>query len=305
MSAPASGVLVVGEAIMDVVRALDGSETRVVGGFGVNVATALGRLGEPVTFRAAMGDDADGDRIRRHLTESDVALALSPIERTATSVATLSADGSARYEFDLRWELTEEAPPAEHLHTGSIAMFLEPGATSVAETVASGRYATVSVDPNIRPTLLGTKADARARFESLAAMAHLVKLSDEDAEWMYPGVELERVIELVAELGPRLVVATRGSEGALLRRGGIEIVAVPPATSVVDTIGAGDTFMAGLIHALRAEGATGDAIGAIDAAALTRVARFAAAAAALCVARRGAEPPRLAEVEQLLARTDG
>lgn len=286
--------LVIGEALIDIV---EGSEVRgLVGGSPANVAVGLARQGHDVRLLTRIGRDDRGARIAEHLAAAGVALTTDSWTEgaTSTAVARLRPDGSAQYAFDIDW--TIPAPDLDGiglLHTGSIALFLDPGGETVLDALqrAAGS-ALVTLDPNIRPALVGDRRAALVRFAQAAASADLVKLSDEDAAWLYPGMLPEEALAEVATYGPRIVVITRGSEGAMaLGAGGIvEVPAID--VDVVDTIGAGDAYMASLISS-----ALDDPELFGSEPALTRALRRAAVTAGITVARAGANPPLRAEVD--------
>ena len=214
-------VLVVGEALIDIVIPQSGDTVEHVGGSPANVAIGLARLGHPTTLATHIGTDQRGRRIAA-LVESE-AIALAPgstgAGRTPTAAAHLDATGAASYQFDIEWRLDPglDADGTGHLHTGSIAGTLEPGSEAVLALARRSRErSTVSYDPNARPTLMGQPAAARDRIEALVAVADVVKASDEDAAWLYPGTPLEDVLRLWNGLGPSLCALTRGGEGALV-----------------------------------------------------------------------------------------
>jgi fructokinase len=297
---PSSSVLVVGEALVDVVRR-DGEDVAHPGGSPLNVAVGLQRLGVPATLHSTFGADPHGVAIAEHLEASDVAVTPSTVGDRVTSVAlaTIDGTGAATYSFSIDWDPEAlEVPDGtfDAVHTGSIAAALEPGATMVEELLARLRpTATVSFDPNVRPQLMGEPADARGRIEHLITLADVVKASDEDIAWLYPEVPVADVIEAWRESGPALVVVTRGSAGAdaVTEAGAVHVDA--PRTTVADTIGAGDSFMAGLLAALADRGLLGavrrDSLRAMDAATAREVVAFAARCAAITVSRPGADPP--------------
>jgi fructokinase len=293
-ASPASEVLVVGEALVDIVVTPEGTVAH-PGGSPANVALGLGRLGLDVGLLTTLGPDERGRGIERHLRESGVEVLPSSFSatRTSTAVATIGADGSARYEFDVAWDLPGrlEVGSPRLVHTGSIAAFLEPGATAVRGYLASVGAEQVTFDPNIRPALVGSREAAVAAFEEATALATTVKLSDEDAEWLYPGAELDTVLRRVLTLGPRLAVLTLGARGSRLATPSFTIDVPPVRVEVVDTIGAGDTYMASLIASLLASGAelTPEVVGGAG--------RRAARAAALTVSRAGADLPWRHELE--------
>jgi fructokinase len=283
-------VLVVGEALVDVVTSSEGTVEH-PGGSPTNVAYGLGRLGVSTGLLTSLGDDERGSAIERHLSAAGVVLlpGSKSMERTSSATATLEADGSARYAFDITWKL-EPVPPVylpRVLHTGSIATFLLPGAKAVKDLLEqSHRSCMVTYDPNIRPALLGSHHEAKAVFEDLVQLTDVVKLSDEDALWLYPGQSLEDTAARLLRLGPDLAVITKGGDGSLLSSRSAQLT-VPSVRSVVaDTIGAGDSYMAALIYGLLARETDG-----LPPAVLEGLGRTASKAAAITVRRSGANPP--------------
>jgi fructokinase len=248
----------------------------------------------------ALGDDERGRGLREWLAASGVAVAATPIARTATARATLAADGSASYAFDLAWEASlAGVRPSPVVHTGSIAAALEPGAAVVEDYLRAARAtSTVSVDPNIRASLIGE--GARARIERILALADVVKLSDEDLAWLAPGASPRAAASRWLSDGAELVVVTRGARGALAFAHGAAVACDAVRVEVVDTVAAGDTFTAALLDGLVAEGLAGadrrDALRAVDVETLSRLLSRAARAAAITVSRRGANPPTRAEL---------
>ncbi len=252
-------ILVVGEAIVDVVERPGGSRTEHPGGSPANVAVGLGRLGLDVVLATSIGDDAFGSLIAAHLIDAGVELGIGSRGpgRTSSAVARLDADGAATYDFDITWDPGAiEIPEAvDVLHTGSIAATLAPGADDVEALVERlAPTAIVSFDPNIRPALLPHRDDTVARVERLIALADVVKVSDEDLAWLSPDEASEDVAARWLESAPALVVVTRGAAGssAFARAGRVDVPA--ESGTVVDTVGAGDSFMSGLLAALDREG---------------------------------------------------
>ncbi|MFJ2705492.1 carbohydrate kinase [Streptomyces sp. NPDC087428] len=306
-------LLVIGECVADIVRLPGATDQVHPGGSPANVAYGLARLGHGVTLLTQLGPDADGRRIRGHLAGAGVEVrtdgATTP---TPSAAVALDGNGQAAYTFEIAWTLgavSLEQPP-RHVHTGSIAAVMEPGAASVVAAVDSLRTAaTVSYDPNVRPELMGDHADAVRKVERYVALSDVVKASDEDLEWLYPGQEPGRVAERWLASGPAVVLVTRGGEGALavLPDGRVPVAA--PPVEVADTVGAGDAFMSGTLHALAAHGLLGadsrERLRSMDRATVTDVLRHAAASAAVTVARAGANPPDEAELAGALGRTGG
>lgn len=292
-------VLVIGEALVDIVNTREGSISY-PGGSPANVAYGLGRLGVPTGLLTAIGDDEHGTSIAAHLHSAGVRLlpGSKSLERTATATATLATDGSASYEFDIRWDLAPVAPALipKVLHTGSIATFLAPGAATVRSLLEQGHNSClVTYDPNIRPALLGSHAEALQIFEDLIPLTDVIKLSDEDAHWLYPTLSPDDVASRLLKQGARLAVITRGGEGALLAIPGTRLSVPSAKTNVADTIGAGDSYMAALIFELLARGEN-----AFAASALEIIGQTAALAAAITVSRPGANPPTSAELQTRL-----
>jgi fructokinase len=300
--------LVIGESLIDIVHRPDGSAQEHVGGSPANVAVGLARLGHDVTFATMIGDDERGVRIADLLDGEGVRLTGGSVAHRPTSVATSTLDtsGAATYRFDLAWEMDQDQPldGVAHVHTGSIAATLEPGASAVLAAIQGARpHATISYDPNARPSLMGDPHEVRAKMEQLIGLSDVVKASDEDIAWLYDGAPVPEVLRLWGQLGPALVVMTRGGKGALiaLRVGGELTSVEAPAVAVVDTVGAGDSFMAGLLSGLLEAGLVGslEARERLRAATLAEVRPAidrALACAAITVSRPGADPPHLTDL---------
>jgi len=300
--------LVVGEALVDIVQPVSGPVTEHVGGSPLNVAIGMARLGHPVRLAAYLAQDAYGELIARQLAADGVPLVdgSRSAAHTPTARAMLDENGSATYEFDLSWDLPYPLPTdIGHFHTGSIAAALQPGATKVADAMLlARRHATVSFDPNPRPSLLGAARDARAHLEQLIGYSDVVKASDEDIAWLYGGaVEPAEIVALWGQLGASLVVVTCGSAGALMHVTATgETETVPGrSVSVVDTVGAGDSFQSGLLSALLDAGLLGspgarDRLRRASLADLRPAVDRAIATSAITVSRAGANPPTRAEL---------
>lgn len=267
MNAPTAPVrtLVIGEALVDAVTTPAGHTEEHVGGSPANVAFGLAALEHPVDLATWIATDERGRRIEGVCRERGVTLTAGSQGAPFTSVAhaTIDATGAATYVFDLEWQVA--AVPGltayGHVHTGSIAAVLEPGGSQVRALLAAARElgATVSYDPNARPSLMGRAEQARHVAESSIALADVVKLSDEDVEWLCPGEALDAVMRGWGELGPAVIVVTRGGDGAVVRvsRTGEQQSLPAPSVDVVDTVGAGDSFMAGLVSGLLDAGLLG------------------------------------------------
>ncbi|MFC9351666.1 carbohydrate kinase [Arthrobacter sp. NPDC057013] len=289
-------VVVVGEALVDIVVSPKGTMQH-PGGSPANVAYGLGRLRVATGLLTSIGDDHYAATIEKHLRGAGVRLlpGSQVPGGTATARAILASDGSAQYDFDIRWDLPRITPSTlpKILHTGSIATFLSPGASVVRELLEqSHQRCTVTYDPNIRPALVGSHAEALGIFEELLPYTEVVKLSDEDARWLYPRLTLEEISQRILRLGPALVAVTRGAEGSLLSTGAAQVAVPSVRSEVVDTIGAGDSYMSALIYGLLMRGADGLAPSVLES-----LGRMAAKAAAITVRRAGANPPTSDELQ--------
>ncbi|WP_153909844.1 MULTISPECIES: carbohydrate kinase family protein [Aeromicrobium] len=288
-------VLVIGEALVDVVQREGGDPEPHAGGSPFNVAVGLARLDVPTLLAAQVGDDAYGDLLREHLYDSEVGLErLDPVPtRTSSAVATLAEDGSASYDFDLTWDpaALPDAADFEAVHVGSLGTALEPGAALVAGLVVSADVLgiPVSYDPNVRLSVEPDASVWRGVFDTIAPHATIIKMSDEDAATLFPGEEPVAVVRrLAADHG--IVAMTRGADGAVVGAGDV-LVEVPPAeVRLVDTIGAGDSFMAAMLSwCATYEWPSADEL---DATELRDLAMYASSAAAITCSRPGADPPR-------------
>ncbi|MFE7777606.1 carbohydrate kinase [Streptomyces sp. NPDC057445] len=305
-------IVVAGESLIDLVpqrAATDGAPLPALlprlGGGPYNTAVALGRLGASVTFCSRVSTDGFGEALLGGLRTAGVGTALvqrGP-EPTTLAVASVGADGSARYGFyasgtaDRLFELPPELPgTVRALAFGTCSLVLEPGASAYEALLRreAGRGTFTLLDPNIRPGLIADPAAYRARFSGWLPSVSLLKVSEDDAQWLGgdPG-------RWPAEGGPAAVVLTRGDRGlTVLTRDGAETSVPAVPVRVADTIGAGDTVNAALLHALACRDALSpDALRALDGPAWAEVLAFAARAAALTCSRTGAEPPYASELD--------
>lgn len=294
-------ILVLGESLIDVVDA-DGHEpVECMGGSGANAAVALSRLGCAVWFATAVGPDERGRGIRSRLEGEGVRWASDPetLDRTGVARAHIDSGGHATYGFDVDWRLSslrDDLPLPVALQVSSLAPTLLPGAQDVLAAVRHYcRQALVAYDVNIRSAITGAGPDVRAAVEEMIGLSDVVKVSDEDLAALYPGRDEAHLIEYVLSLGPVAVVITRGSEGAQWRSRTAVVTVRSPAVSVVDTVGAGDTFGAAVLDALVSlEGAGLKPRGLVAKLGddqLERLLQRAAKAAAITCSRVGADPP--------------
>jgi fructokinase len=299
-------IVVCGEVLIDLVPARAGGpyDAR-PGGGPANVAVGLGRLGVDVALLARLATDPFGLLLRAHLSTSHVGLNLvtPSIAPTTLAVVALDPNGGADYHFyidgcaDGGWnlaELPDDVGPGPALHvSGSLALAVDSmGSTLEALLTRERPRRVITFDPNIRPSLIRDEPAARARLERWLGLADIVKVSAEDLAWIAPGRPIEAVARQWREMGPTLVVVTRGGQGvhAVGPTGEVDLGAVP--VTVVDTVGAGDAFMSGLLAALRGrERLSRPALTALDADELAAAVGYAQRIAALTCARAGADPP--------------
>ena len=298
----------VGESLVDEVVTPGGERRSHPGGSPLNVAVGLARLERSVGLLTRWGDDAYGALLAAHATDNGVALVGDPVDGHPTSVAeaTLDAQGAASYAFSLHWDLPRAAEPPtgaelRAVHTGSIAAVVDPGAGRVRALLESLRgRASVSYDPNCRPVLMGESTQAATRIEELVALADVVKASSDDLEWLYPDRSWVDSGRAWLAAGPSLVVVTRSGEGAWAACAAGELDRPPVPVDLVDTVGAGDAFEAGLLDGFLRAGLLGaaqrPALRRVDLGTLATVLERAGLVAAVTVSRPGADPPTAAEL---------
>jgi fructokinase len=290
-------VVVVGEALVDVVVDPDGDTEETPGGSPLNVAVGLSRLDVPATLITQVGHDERGGMILQHVESSGAEIVAAPPSsgRTSTAIARLDRAGVARYEFDLEWSLPrQELPPCQALHVGSLGASLEPGRESVVDLVeqAVARDLFVSYDANLRESFVDDPERTWREVRELGSRCTLVKLSDEDADLLAGDADPDEVARtLLAGDRTRLVLLTRGAQGATAFTDSVTVSVTPRAIEVVDTVGAGDAFMAGTLAQLSDVDAFLQGL-PTDRAALERLAAGAVEVAAVTCERRGANPPR-------------
>jgi fructokinase len=292
--------LVIGEALIDIVADGHRVVSEHVGGSPLNVAVGLARLGRDVDFLTHIGDDPYGRRIAEYVAASGAQLVSGSqsADRTTTARLTVNEKGSADYEFDVDWQLSGTPPvtPPLLVHTGSIAAIHDPGCLAVAALVDAYRVsATVTFDPNVRPSLIAERELARTRIEHLVERSDIVKVSEEDLRWLEPDRKPEDVAQTWQSLGPAIVAVTMADQGAeaICAAGTVRVPAL--SARVVDTVGAGDSFMVGVLDALWSQGLLGAdrraGLVALDLEALTAVLEAGSAVAAVTVSRAGADLP--------------
>ncbi len=299
--------LVLGEALMDVVVRPDGTTTEHPGGSPANVAIGLARLGRTAELLAWIGLDEYGRLIRENLESAGVTLVRGSESAIHTPVATavLDESGSADYHFDLTWAVSPSAAPTRKpvvVHTGSLGAILPPGGNDVLAMIERMKAsATITYDPNVRPSLMGNPVTAGAQIDRVVAVSDIVKVSEDDLAWLRPDQPTNGLARRWLEMGPSIVVVTRGENGATaFLRDARRIDVAAPSVDVVDTVGAGDAFMAGLIDGLWSQGYLGvgrqDELETISTDVITYVLTRCARIAAIAVSQAGAHPPTGADL---------
>ncbi|PVZ55137.1 carbohydrate kinase family protein [Arthrobacter sp. H-02-3] len=304
-------VTVVGESLVDIIddprRGTTTPETH-PGGSPLNVAVGCARLDLRTSLITHFAEDRHGRLIAEHLDSNGVRAIVGGSLPTSTALASLDATGVAQYSFSVTWDINAASIPALaavesslHVHTGSIATALSPGGTSVRGLIEAARpHATISFDPNCRPAISPETAAARQRAEDFVAVADIVKASDEDLRWLYPGRTQDESMAAWLELGPSLVALTRGAQGPVILTRRCRVEMPGESVTVTDTVGAGDSFMAALISGL----AQMDLLGAASRSRmqdlgpdeLIALAAYANRAAAITCSRQGANPPTSGEL---------
>jgi fructokinase len=301
-------IVVGGEALVDLVNE-QGELHPIPGGGPFNTAIALARLGVPVAYLGTLSTDDYGNVLAGVLANAGADTSLVRWSEAPTPLAEVHRHdgGGNTYTFQLAntsfTDLPLEAIPAlpQHvraIHVGTLALAIDPPAAAYEALLEreAGRR-TIFFDPNVRPAVFGNQGAYQVRFERIAGLANIVKLSDDDAAWIYPELTPEDVLERVLALGPRLVAITLGTDGAVAasREGFARVPAVP--VNVADTVGAGDSFGAALLAALAERdvlmlGATRP----LDDSLLEEALRYAVTAAAITCTRTGAVPPTRDEI---------
>jgi len=306
-------ILCCGEALIDFLprKGADGADVYQPfnGGSIYNTAIALGRLGAPVSYFGGISTDFFGDSLVAGLKESNVDIRPAKIQALDTTLAFVKlTNGQARYVFVdaasagrmvTKKDLPKLAKSCAALHFGSISLIPEPCA-SAFETLMKreAKSRVISLDPNIRASLIKSKRDHMARLNRLVAMADILKISDEDVHWMTGHHDLAKAAKAWLKKGPKIVAITKGGEGVEVYTKAFSFAHKAPSVVVADTVGAGDTFTAGLLATLLKDGnLTKKNIAAISEDDLRHAADSAARAAAITCSRPGANPPWAKEME--------
>jgi len=292
-------IWVCGEVLIDLIPGSDGVRVPHVGGGPANTAKALARLGHDVQFIDGISSDQYGQMSRKELLDDEVKLdlALKSDKPTCTAEVTLAADGSGSYvfiidgtatfDFSLDWLPDPSRYKPQVLHIGTLVTVIEPGADVLYDwAIRVAEFAPIVYDPNIRPSVMGDRDRYQASVEKWVAISSVIKVSDDDVEWLYPGESVESVAQRWINDGAALVVITRGINGLLgvTASGSVEVPGVK--IEVADTVGAGDTVGAIIVEAMIEKGI----LNLTDEVLKTTLHRAAVAAGITC-SRKGAQPP--------------
>lgn len=296
-----------GEALMDMLprRLADGSVAYqpVPGGALYNTAIALGRLGEETGFFSGLSTDMFGQQLIAHLEDSGVSTAYCMRRPNPTTLAFVTLDdGIAKYSFldensavrTLSIDAIPTFPETVHaFHFGAISLIPEPCGSTFEELMRRMRETVViSLDPNIRPGFVTNESEYRERLRHMIAMSDIIKISEEDLDWMQPGGRFEQVAHNWIEGGASMVTLTMGGEGSrcITQSDDISVPATP--VKVVDTVGAGDTYNAGFLSSLRASGVLSKKdLKVLDKDTLRMAIEYGSKVAAYTVSQAGANPP--------------
>ena len=292
-------IWVCGEVLIDLIPGADGVRVGHVGGGPANTAKALARLGRDVQFIAGISTDVDGVAARKELREDEVKLdlALTSDKPTCLAIVSLASNGSASYEFKIAGTATFDfsldwlPDPARYkpnvLHIGTLATVIQPGADVLYDwALRVAEFAPIVFDPNIRPAVLADRDRYEAAVEKWAAISSVIKVSDDDLAWLYPGQNYADVTARWISDGAALVVVTRGAQGIIgfTSEGSVEVEGAK--ITVADSVGAGDTVGAIIVEAMIEKG-----ILALTGDVLRATLHRAAVAAGITCSRKGAQPP--------------
>jgi fructokinase len=301
-------ILVTGEALYDMVLQDDADDLHGhAGGGAFNTARTVGRLDRPVSYLGRLSEDRFGERMVRLLADDgvDLGAVIRTNDPTTLALVEVDGDGVARYRFyeqgtsatGLQTDAALAAVPdgVGILHVGTLALTLEPVAAAteaIVERLAD--RALIAVDPNIRPWVIADEAGYRARLARVLARSHVVKVSQEDLEWLHPDVPSVEAVRLLLDQGPTVGLLTRGPNGALVVTRTAEVAVPAPRAKVVDTIGAGDAFGGGFLAWWDERGLAREDLGTIDL--VVEATAFACLVAARTCSRPGANPPYRSEL---------
>jgi fructokinase len=300
-------IWVCGEVLIDLIPGADGVRVGHVGGGPANTAKALARMGHDVQFIDGLSTDEDGQAARKNLLDDEVKLdlALTSDKPTCLAIVSLDAKGGASYEFKIAGTATFDfsldwlPDPARYkpnvLHIGTLVTAIQPCADVLYDwALQVAEFAPIIFDPNIRPAVLSDRDAYVALVEKWVAISSVIKVSDDDLVWLYPGQELADIASRWVRDGVALVVVTHGAQGLVgyTAEGATKVDGVK--IDVADTVGAGDTVGAIIVEAMVEKG-----IMTLIGEELEATLRRAAIAAGITCSRKGAQPPYKHELKNV------
>jgi fructokinase len=297
-------VWVIGEVLIDLIPDAD-QYLAVVGGGPANTAKALAKLGVKTHFIDGISNDEYGQMAKTELLSANVLLDYAQYSNkpTCTAKVTLSSSGSATYEFVIegtatfdfsdQWLPNPQRLKPSLLHIGTLATVIEPGASVLSKWAQNvAHVAPIVFDPNIRPAVLGNRDQYVKKVEKWVKISSVIKVSNEDLNWLYPGKSIDEIVKNWLEVGVELVVVTLGDKGITAYRENEEISVDAVKVVVADTVGAGDTVGAVLVEAIVNNG-----LDNLTGEVLKTMLNRAVKAAAITVSRTGANPPSKEEID--------
>jgi fructokinase len=301
-------ITVAGEALIDIIVDPAGNVTSVVGGAPLNTARTIARLGIPATFLGGVSSDAFGNRIMRLLQEDGVGYALGEqvSAPTTLAIAQIDAHGAATYRFMMEGTsaaavtpelaLAHVGPDCQTLHVGTLALVLQPLADAVRALVAaSPADRLVMVDPNCRPSVMTSSDVFDATLKAVLERADVVKVSGDDLAFIHPGIDLVEAATRIQRESGAVVLFTDGPKSVHVLTEHDDVILEVPRVTVVDTVGAGDSFSGGFLAQWASRG-----LGRADLSNLDEVlsaARFGISVAGITCQRPGADPPHIQEID--------
>ena len=297
-------VWVVGEVLIDLIPN-ESKYVAVVGGGPANTAKALAKLGVKTHFIDGISNDEYGQIAKSELLSANVLLDYAQYSNkpTCTAKVTLSSSGGASYEFVIEgtatfdfsdfWLPEPQSLKPSLLHIGTLATVIEPGASTLFKWAQSiAKLAPIVFDPNIRPAVLGNRDEYIKKVEKWVAISSVIKVSDEDLNWLYPGKVIDEIVNKWLEVGVQLIAVTLGDKGITAYRKNEKISVDAVKVVVADTVGAGDTVGAILVEAIIKNG-----LDRLTGEVLNTMLNRAMKAAAITVSRTGANPPNKEEID--------
>ena len=298
-------ISVTGEALVDFVPDAQGKSQWTPGGSGLNTALALARLGIETSFTGSLSQDDNGKRLASFMRAEKINLdrVLMSVKPCPHVNVSKDASGAPHYDLHLAGSSLEDAPArwtwpddTHHFHATSFAATLGPGGEAACAALHEARnIMTTSFDPNIRANIFPDRASIPLLLAQRIRHADIVKVSCEDLDAIAPGILHDHVISEWRALGARLIIFTRGAQGAVALFGSSQIEVAAPRVAVCDSVGAGDTFMGALLASMAQDNHLGT-WQTPDDAQMARWLTFATQAASICCMRPGADPPTRAQM---------